>query len=201
MNSGDFWQSIKEDWHSVSPTVDVPKLRRQVERKRRRMLAFQILDTVVTLVFTGMVATVGLPAAMRIGHVESWLLVVAAWIVLLASGWMRFSTWKTDGLDAVGLLRVDLRRARGGMYFVWFNIVAVPVAYTLFVPAYWHIWSTGNETQQHHLLLGICFNIAFYLVIVGWAIWYGRRQRRKIRRAKYLLRQLEQENESPDEHL
>ncbi len=201
MNSGDFWESIKEDWQSVSPTVDVARLRRQVERKRRRMLAFQLLDTIVALVFTGMVATVGFPAVLHIGPVESWLLVAFVWVVLLASGWLRFSTWNTEGLDAAGLLRVSVRRARGGMYFVWFNIVAVPVLYALLVPGYWHIWSTGDEAKQHRVLAGISFDIAFYLLIVGWSIWYGRRQRRKIRRARAMLRQLEQENGGIDEHL
>ena len=201
MNSGNFWQSIKEDWQSVSPAVDVGKLRRQVESKRRRMLVFQIMDTVVGLGLTGMVATVGFPRAMHIGPVESWFLVAFVWIVLLASGWVRFSTWRTEGLDAAGLLRVGLRRAKGGMYFVWFNIVVLPLLYALFVPAYWHIWSTGDAAQRHRVIVGICLNIAFYLLIVGWAIWYGKRQRRKIRRAKDLLRQLEQESGGVDEHL
>lgn len=194
MNSGDFWQNIKEDWQSVSPTVDVARLRRQVDRKRRRMLAFQLLDMVAALILTGFVTLVGFPPAMHIGPVVPWLLLAFLWMAVIVSGWLRFSTWKTGDLDAAGLLRLGLRRAKGGMHFVWFNIFGLPVIFALYAPSFWQMWSTGNEAQKHHVLAGICANAVFYLLVIGWGVWYGRRQRRKIRRARYLLRQLEQEN-------
>ncbi|HYW76776.1 MAG TPA: hypothetical protein VFA48_09145 [Gammaproteobacteria bacterium] len=192
MNSRDFWQSLKEDWQSVSPKVDLVALRRQLERKRRRMLVFMTFDVVTALIATGLLLGIGIPPALSFGPAMPWLMVTIMWAAVVIGGWLRLSTWKTDDMDAAGLLRLGLRRARAGMAFVWLNIFGMPIIYAIFAPGFWHLWHTGDKMQRDHVLVSISVNAAFYLVVIAWGVWYGRRQRRKMRRAHDLLQQLEQ---------
>lgn len=103
MNSGDFWQNIKEDWQSGSARVDVAALRRQVERKRRRMLVFMLMDVITAVAVTGLFLGVGVPSRISFGPAMPWLVVAVMWIAVIVGGWLRLSTWRADYLDTTGL--------------------------------------------------------------------------------------------------
>lgn len=193
MSDSDFWQRLQEDWQAASPPVDLAVLRRQVHRKRRRMQALQLLDVVAGLAATGF-----LVVAMRSVHEPHLhllfvLLLVVVWGSIAVGAWLRRSTWKPQGTDAESLLRLSIRRARAGIGFVWLNVVGMPVVYAIVLPFFWHIFSTGSPAQRRNLWGGVAVNAGFYALVIVWAVWYGRRQRRKLKQARALLEQLENE--------
>ena len=192
MNSGDFWQNLKEDWQSVSPQFDVVRLRRQVDRKRRRMLFFLLMDVITAAAVTGLFLGVGVPPAISFGPAMPWLVVAVMWIAVIVGGWLRLSTWQADALDVAGLLRLGVRRARAGRLFVWLTLVGLLAVYGVFAPGCWGMWRTGAAGERHAVLLSVFGNAVFYCLTMAWGFWYGRRQRRKMRRAQALLQQLEQ---------
>ena len=194
MNSGDFWQNLKEDWHSASPEIDVPALRRQVDRKRRRMLALTVLDFVLAPIMTAVLAWMWDAGRFGAGSVAPSLLMAIIWISALGPAWLRFSTLRTREKGAAGMLRLTIRRARAGLHFIWLSLVLLLAVYAVATPMFRNMWASGMPARHGAVLGSIVSNGFFFLCVVIWGIWYGRRQRRKIRRAEAMLLQLEQEN-------
>ena len=194
MNHEDFWHRLQEDWHSVSPAVDLAGLRRQVQRKRRRMQVLQTLDVLLGLVATAVMIKLMLSDHKPHTQLLFWGLLVLIWVAIGAGAWLRYSTWKPRSTDAASLLQLTIRRARAGFRFIWLNVAGLLVLYGIAVPFFWHLYSNGTPAQRKVVLSNLGLNFAIFVITVVWAIWYGRRQRQKIRRAQAMLRQLEQED-------
>ncbi|MGH8127138.1 MAG: hypothetical protein ACRETC_02065 [Gammaproteobacteria bacterium] len=193
MSDNAVWERLQEDWQSVSPTVDPLALIQQVQRKRRRMQLFQAFDVAAGLVATGLLIwkllTVHLPHI----HVLFWIVLTVIWVSVATGAWMRRSTWKPQGMDIESLLDLTVRRARAGLRFVWFNLLGLLVIYAIAFPFFWHLFSNGTPVQRAGLIGSVVSNAISCLLIIAWAVWYGRRQRRKLRQALALLEQLEKD--------
>jgi hypothetical protein len=194
MSDTDFWRRLQEDWQSASPAVDLGALRRQVHRKRRRMQVLQVLDVLLGLVATGFMVRMVLTVHKPHTQILFWGLLVIVWVAIAVGAWLRYTTWNPRSTDAASLLQLTIRRARAGFHFIWLNVGGLIVVYAVAVPFFWHLYRDGTPAQRGTVLGNLAFNAGFFAITVGWAVWYGRRQHRKIRRAQGLLRQLEQEN-------
>ncbi len=194
MSDTDFWRRLQEDWRSAAPAVNLAALQRQVQRKRRRMLVLQILDILLGLVATGVMVTMVLTVHKPHAQIMFWSLLVVLWGAIATGAWLRYSTRKPQGMDAESLLHLTVRRARAGIHFIWLNVVGLLVVYAIALPFFWHLFTDGDAAQHRAALGNAAFNAGFFVITLGWAVWYGRRQRRKIRRAQAMLRQLEQDN-------
>lgn len=194
MSDTDFWKRLQEDWQSASSAVDLTGLRRQVQRKRRRMQVLQILDVLLGLAATGFMIVMLLTVHKPHMQILFWALLVILWVALAVGAVLRYTTWKPRSTDAASLLQLTIRRARAGFHFIWLNVGGLFVVYAVAAPFFWHFYSDGTPAQRRGVVANMAFNAGFLVVTVAWAVWYGRRQRGKIRRAESLLRQLEQEN-------
>lgn len=201
MNPEDFWRTLQEDWQSASPEVDLTGLKREVRRKRRQMQGLQTLEVLLALVATGFMIRMLLTVHKPHAHLLFWALLVIVWASLAAGAWWRFTTRKPQGMDAESLLKLIIRRARAGFRFIWLNVAGLLVIYAVALPFFWQWFSNGDAIQRRAVVVNLVLNAGVLVITVAWGLWYGRRQRRKIRRAQAMLRQLEQDNGDIDEHL
>jgi hypothetical protein len=192
----DAWESLQNAWQSAAvSTIDVPALRRQAQRKRRRMFALEALEVLLTVAMTVYLLLVGLPAPLHTGSLLPWLLVAAIWAELLVKTWLRLASWNVKNLGAAGLLELHIRRAWAGIAFAWASIIALLIVYALWMPTFWRLWLSSDPTMHGVVIPNIIANGIFFALVVAWAIWCGLRQRRQLRRTRELLEQLENEAE------
>ncbi|MGH8225503.1 MAG: hypothetical protein ACRER1_05060 [Gammaproteobacteria bacterium] len=196
MSDKAIWEKLQEDWQSMSPTVDPVALRRQIHRKRRRMQMLQALDVVLGLVATGVLVKQVLP--MPLPHMRAlfWILLVVVWVSVAAGAWLRRSTWKPQGMEIESLLDLTVRRARAGLRFVWFNLLGLLTVDAIWLGFFGHLFSGGTPLQRAAFLGAVVSIAIVYALAIVWAVWYGRRQRRKLRQAQALLEQLGQDAEN-----
>ncbi|MGH8274499.1 MAG: hypothetical protein ACRES9_09675 [Gammaproteobacteria bacterium] len=193
----DTWETLQNTWQSAAaPTIDLPALRRQAQRKRRRMFRNGALEILLTTAFTCYLAIAGAPANLHAGPVLPWLFVAAAWIEVLVKTWLRLVSWNVKNLGTAGLLELHVRRARAGIAFAWTSVIALLVAYALWVLIFWRLWLSGQPGAHDTVIAGLVASGIFF-VLAAWTIRCALRQRRKLRHAQTLLDQLCSEGESP----
>lgn len=195
MSEIDFWQRLQEDWQSAPSAVDLSALRRQVHRKRRRMQLLQALDVVLGLVATGVM--IKQLYFLHVPHVRLlfWILVFFVWASVALGVWLRRSTWKPRGTDARSLLQLTIRRARAGLRFVWANLAGLLLLYAVAAPFFVPAFLDGTLRRRYALAGVVYAQVAVFALGVAWALWYGRRQKHKLRQAKALLEQLDMDAE------
>ncbi|HEX7340844.1 MAG TPA: hypothetical protein VF269_01070 [Rhodanobacteraceae bacterium] len=192
MSHDALWEQLQNDWQATTPAVDVRALATKARRKRHRMISFQALEVVLACAFTGLCLYIPSPLGPgRIAAATTWGLLGAAWLEVIAKLWLRLGTWKAENTDTRALLQLARKRARAGLRFVWITLGIVALMYAAIAPWAWRGWAHGTH-HQHLVLLGMLIEQVFFLaVILGWAVWYAIRQKRKWRRAQALLDQLD----------
>jgi len=193
MKSRDSWENLMRDWQAGSPSFDIAALRKRADRKRRRMLIFTALDFIAAPIFTVLLVWVGVHSRFGDGSPAPWLLIALVWVATLVPAWLRFSTLNADTMGAVGMLRLTIKRARTGMHFVWIVPLLLFFAYAIMTPMFSQMWTQGDAAQQRAVVRSMVANSVVCGAVIIWAIWYGRRQWRKLRQAQALLKQWEQD--------
>lgn len=193
MNPQDDWGRWADDWRR-QPTVDVDRLRRRVQRKRRQMRVMVGVEAALALFAVGQIVRLllmpGVTGRWKIWAGLAFLLVAAVAYLSLR---VRRGTWRaaTDGVP--DLLRMTAERARAGIRLAWMNILSVPVllAITLPIAAPWLAPSRWRHDPalQHLLLLQLGINGAIIMALLIFFAGYIRRQRRRLREVEVLLRE------------
>ena len=192
MSDSDFWQRLQQDWQSDSPPIDLAILERQVQDKRRRMIAMQIVDVLVAVAAIGSLINAFQSTQQPRLHLLFEILFAAVLAATAVGLWLRWPDWKPQSMGTEDLLHLSMRRARTGLRFVWFNLVGLAVLDIVGAIFLWHL--PEDTLSPDVAAIQIAFNGSFFILVVVWAIWYGRRQHSKLRHAQRLLDQLENES-------
>lgn len=193
MNPQDDWGRWADDWQQQA-AVDVDRLRRRVQRKRRQMRVMVGVEVAIALFAVGQIVRLLLMP----GVTERWK-VWAALAFLLVAGMTYLSlrarrgTWRAATEGVPDLLRMTAKRARAGIRLAWMNILSVPVlvAITLPIAAPWLAPSRWRHDPalQHLLLLQLGINGVLIGALVVFFAVYIRRQHRRLREVEALLRE------------
>jgi hypothetical protein len=197
MTAFDPWQNWIVDWQRA-PTPSLQSLRHEAARKRRRMQIIVALELLTSAV--GFFVIVLALLRFRKDAVTCVTLVSAGllmggmqWLTL----YVRRTTWRSVADTPAEWLRLAIRRARIALLLIRIQIVGGVVSALLAIPLVVHVWQQDTSPEAHARLIHIVVvNIAVNAVILipalGWAIWYAARQRRKIRDAGIMLRELKE---------
>jgi hypothetical protein len=190
----DTWESLQTAWQSApATTIDVPALRNQSQRKRSRMLRYGVLEILLALAFTVLIAVAGLPANLHAGPLLPWLFLAAAWIEVLLKTWLRLASWNVKNLGTAGLLELHVRRARAGIAYAWTSIIAVLVGIGLWAPILWHQWLSPDPAMHDAVVPTVVGIGIIFALLIAWPTQCALGQRRKLHHARALLRQLADE--------
>lgn len=193
MNPQDDWGRWGDDWLQ-QPTVDVERLRRRVQRKRRQMRVMVGIEMALALFAVGQLVRLLLMP----GVTERWkiwaglaFLLMAATVYLALRA--RRGTWRSATEDIPGLLRLTAERARAGIRLAWMNILSVPVLLAISLPiaAPWLAPSRWRHDPvlQRVLLFQLVINGVVIGALLVFFVAYIRRQRRRLREVETMLRE------------
>lgn len=192
MNVQNEWDRWAETWQQ-QPPVDMEQLRRRARRKLWRMRLIVALELLVTVVAVGQVARLILHPGVEWqwkfwgGMTMVFLLVVQGLLLHVRRG-----AWRATGEEAGDILRLTAKRAAAGIRLAKLNAwsallwlaVTLAVAAPELVPAHWE----HDPHLRTLVLLQCAVNLPIIAVGVGLCVWYIRRQRRRLREVRELLR-------------
>ncbi|HEX7341319.1 MAG TPA: hypothetical protein VF269_03485 [Rhodanobacteraceae bacterium] len=190
MSHDALWEQLQNDWQTTTPAVDVHALAAKAKRKQYRMIVFQALDLV-----SACAATIVFP---RISFGPGWigtfplaLFLPLMWLGVIAGAWTRRGTWRSKDTDPRTLLQLACKRARAGLLYIWLNLGIAVLLYVALIPWIWRGQKLATPLAQSEVKGVLIVFAATFAGLLGWAIWYAIRQKRKWRHAKALLDQLD----------
>ncbi len=182
----DRWRLL---WQARAEGPDAADLRMRVQRDTRRRKAALIGPVLVTLLIGGgtAVRAVGTRGIEDIAvAIEAWLFIAVTWAIAV---WIDRGTWSPLGNTTTTFLDISIRRCRG-------DISGLRVAVVLYVAQFVAIVAL-KQFLSPVLLLAlltawpvVLIGWVAFPIFVAWAIWYGRRRERELRRLLELRRQL-----------
>lgn len=195
MNVQDNWTRWSEDWQQ-QPSVDIDRLRQRVSRKLWRMRLTATLELLVTAVAVWqtwwLITHAGIGFRWKLWGAFAMLLVLVGQCLVLQA---RRGTWRAPGSDAGDVLQLTVRRAIAGIRLARLNAwslvlilaVTLVVAAPDLMPAHWQ-----HDAKLKSLILLQCA-VNLPIVVIGFVgcAWYIRRQRRRLREVRALLREHE----------
>lgn len=197
MTSTDPLLSWKETW-SAGAVPDIDALRREAARKRQRMRIFVSFELAATAIASLIVLQAlfqyhrdVVTAAVLVGALT---LVIGTQCLALR---LRRGTWRSVADTLVGWLHLLIRRARISLRLIVIQAWAILIA---ILSAFWfvvHQWLLDGSAVAHVRLsyivaLNVVANTVVLLPMAIWAVRYAARQRRKIRDAEIILRELKE---------
>lgn len=104
--------------------------------------------------------------------------------------WVRTITWGMDSLDVRNALKLSIRRCEAGIQMGVVSVVfCLLVCIALFVIMQFYPERFGDKT------FGIAWTLGWSVIVLVGALWYRKRQRKKIAHYQSLLNQLQQDND------
>lgn len=197
MNAPQDWTRWAEQWQQ-EPAIDVVRLRRRVQRKRWRMGVVVALEALVSLaVFVFVLQAVLQPGLSLRGRVAALATLVFIVVLQVLYLHIRRGTWNLAGDSAAEMLRLTARRARAGIRLAWLQIWSqlLQLAGALVVAAPWLTPQRLHDDPQLRVILLVQCVVALPLIalLIGFCVWYIRRQRRRLQRVQSLLHESGQE--------
>jgi len=191
------WDDWKAAWRETPP-VDVARLRRHVDGKRKRMLCFVGLECLVSLLVLVHLgwryATVNDGSLLGLIACGAFL-VVATQLLMLA---LRRGAWRSKSTAPADLLRLTIRRCDIGRRLIlaqWICsavcLVAFGAWFALEYPAL--LESMGRDRLDFAIKVNIAAQIPVTLALAAWTAWYLPRLRRRREMAQRLLAELDGE--------
>ena len=182
----DRWRLL---WQARAEGPDAADLRDRVERETRRRKAALIAPVLVTLVIGG--GTTALAVATRGTQeiavaIEAWLSIAVTWAVAL---WIDRGSWAPLGNTTTAFVDISIQRCRS-------DITGLHVAALLYVAQFVTILALKqflSPVPVLDLLTAwpvVLIGWVAFPIFLAWAIWYGRRRERELRRLLDLRRQL-----------
>lgn len=187
------WDALGSQWREQAvPTIDVEALRGEAGRQGRRLrltLVAETLLAVFVVVFLGWVALREDAAPM-----ETWLFGGLALSMIPYQAyvlWRRRHDWNEQGLDAGGLLELELRRCDNTEHYwrfgMWSVLVMWTVVYAVLLAGIHGNWP---DRQVSGLLGATAVNVVLVPVIGLYGLWRCRGARARRRRLQALREQL-----------
>jgi hypothetical protein len=197
MNAPQEWTRWAEQWQQ-QPVVDVSWLRRRVQRKRWRMGVVVALELMVSLAVFALVApAVFEPGLLLRSRVAAGLTLVFLVVLQCLYLHMRRGTWSLAGDDVAEMLRLSAHRALAGIRLAWLQIWSqlLQLVGALVLAAPWlTIEQLQSDPKLRFILIVQCtVGLPLIAALIGFCVWYIRRQRRWLQRVQYLLREIESE--------
>lgn len=196
MSAHEEWASWSAAWQAQVP-VDAARLARQVRHKRARMLAFTVLEVLLSV--TGVGQTIRLLLQPQPGwRLKAWA--VLALLLILGLQWLflhiRRGTWSAAADGVAEMLELSTRRASAGIRLAWLQIwstaLLIAASLLLALPELLQCWRCDPHLLARVLRIGSVNGVVVALVFAGCA-WYIRRQRRKLAGLRALLDAVRQE--------
>lgn len=187
------WDALGSQWREQAvPAIDVDALRDEAGRQGRRLrwtlVAETLLAAFVTL-FLGWIALRGDAVPM-----ERWLFGGLALSMIPYQAyvlWRRRHDWSEAGLDAGGLLALELRRCDGTEHYwrfgMWSVLVLWLVVYVVLLAGIQGDWP---DRQVSGLLGAVAANVLLVPLIGLYGLWRCRAARARRKRLLALREQL-----------
>jgi hypothetical protein len=192
MAERDDWGRWGEVWRR-QPELDLCRLRRRTHRKLWRMRILLVLELLLTAISIAQLARAfrGFDLYWRAWSVVSLVLVLLLQALFLHA---RRGTWRASGTQAADLLELTMRRARAGIRLARLNaggtmllaVFTLVLAATQWDATRWQV----DAGWRRVVFVQLAVNAPIVAMVLAGCAWYARRQRRRIRRAKQLLRSL-----------
>lgn len=194
-NDGHDWLEMGDAWRSqpvLAPDIDA--MRREANRRTRRMAVLGSIDVVATI--AGIAMAVWLlrqePGMTPLEWVVLTLLAIAmsftGWTV-----WSRRTLWRDNGLSAGGLVALEMQRARNAMRYWRLNTLLMSAMFAVVLiaaVAQSQGWIEAPGTASWWFVLAITF--ALLLATVAFDRWRSKRLRARLRSLQVLADELRQ---------
>jgi len=191
------WNEWKDAWHDTPP-VDIERLRRHIDDKRRRMCWFAIAEVLVSLLVLAHLAwrydAVAEGSPWRALILCGIGLVVASQILMLA---LRRGTWRSTDTAPADLLRLTIRRAENGVRLIVAQWISFGVVVAVF--AAWYAWvrlsldAAAQSRLAHAMEISALAQVPLAIAFGAWTAWYVPRLRRRREDARRLLADLDRD--------
>lgn len=190
----DEWQALGEQWRGQAvDAVDVDALRVQVRRRGRRLRGWLALEIAATALGLGLLGWVALAS----GAIEPAGQGIFAALAASLVAWQGWSLWirrrqlGLDGLDAAGMLALEIERARTTVRYWRWGMWAGIALWLLVIGAV--MIGTAPDSAMRGALSGtsVAINAILFGLCGVFAWWCGRRCRARIRVLEALRAQLE----------
>jgi hypothetical protein len=189
------WDEWKDAWRDTSP-VDVERLRRHVDGKRRRMRGFVIAEVLVSLIVLAHLAW----RYVSLDGGSLWRglilcgtgLVISSQVLMLA---LRRGTWRGNSAAPADLLRLTIRRAETGVRLIVAQWIGFGIVVAVF--AAWTVWvrlsldAAAQSRLAHAMEISALAQVPLVLAFGAWTAWYLPRLRRRRALAQRLLTDLD----------
>jgi hypothetical protein len=188
------WQALSEQWRgqAVDP-VDLHALRRQVRRRGLQLRAWLALEVALTVAILAAFARMAVAPGQLDAAGHALLAALAVVLVLWQawSLWIRRRQLRDGGLDAAGLLALEIERARTTIRYWRWGMWSGVALWLLLLAAVVLGAPPDSIARGVVSLPALLVNGATFAVAGVFAWWLGRHCRRRIRVLQQLQTQLD----------
>ena len=187
------WDTLGSEWRGQAvPTLDVEALRTEATRQGRRLRLTLVGETLLAVFATLFLGWVALRAGAA--PMERWLFGGLALAMVPYQAyvlWRRRHDWSEAGLDAAGLLALELRRCDGTEHYwrfgMWSVLVLWVVVYAVLLAGFAGDWPLP---QVSGLLGATLANVVLIPLMGLYGLWRCRAARARRQRLLSLREQL-----------